>query len=850
MILSPFLCLYLTYLYFSHDLPDLSNITGYKPKLITEIYSSKGVLIGEFASERRKIVQTKDVPLHVIQAFIATEDRRFFEHRGLDLKGIIRAVITNIQKRDLVTGGSTITQQVTKNLILTPEKTISRKIKEAILAYRMESNLSKEEILYIYLNHIYLADGTYGVEAASKNYFGKSVRNINLAEAAMLAGLPKRPEYYSPRKNFERSKQRQKLILKLMEEQQYITSEQRTEAENYEIKLVPKRYNNAQIAPYFVEFVRQYLENKFGTRAYINGGYTVYTTIDIEQSLSAQWALRRGILGVDKRRGRGFVLKKLRSKQQISTFRNSQKIDRIIKGATYKGVVLKLTQDKTTKIYTANIGIMNREGMLKFAVSKPFGTAIKNLSRGVSEKYALLTGYNGVSLSPVELKIGDVVNVGVIYEKDGAYVLSLNHIPVTQGALLTIDRNGFIKALVGGYDFKNSQFNRATQALRQPGSAFKPIVYSAALDRGYTETTVVYDIPVVIKDWIPSNYDGNYMGAITLRKALAKSRNLASVRILLDLDPADVANYAKKFGFTSRLNPYPSLALGGSDVTLLEMVASYHVFASGGKYIKPEFILRIYDRNGMIVEDNATNKYMTKKESQKFKRENKREKILERLAKAIGKDINKSEEFIIEINLDDDVMLKDNDVFLSSNEFLELLQNNSIEFLYENDGEQIISPQTSYIMTDLLQAVVQEGTGQRAKSLNSLAPIAGKTGTTNDFTDAWFIGYSPKIIAGVWVGRDNHKTLGKKEAGSRAALPIWIDFMKDALLEYPGGEFEMPHGIQYVETPYGPIPYSTDSLIKNVLLDLEKMQSPYSNKSYEELKELQNEVEIDFLLRR
>ena len=840
------LLFYSAYLYFTRDLPDLTKITGYKPSLISEVYSFDGKLIAEFTTEKRKLIPLEEIPAHVRNAFIGVEDKRFFKHEGVDFTRVVGALLKNIREREIVQGASTITQQVAKNLVLSPERSFSRKIKEAILAYRMEKNLSKEEILYIYLNHIYLGDGNYGVEAASRNYFGKSARGLSLAEAALLAGLPKRPEYYSPRKYLERSISRQRLVLKLMEEEGLIDSKERREAEKYRIVIEPKRDVNLQVAPYFVETIRQYLENKFGTHALIKGGYTVFTTLDVDLSLAGQWALRRGILDLDGRRGKGIVIKRLSSQKEMDKYVNSQGIDKVEIGSTYEAVVTKVADDIPPSVFGATMAMGKIEGKLRFGVSSPLGKPLENLSFPLSNNYAPLNGYDGISLVPFKLSVGDVVKVKVKSEVDGVYNLSLDISPLfSQGALLAMDTKGFVKAAVGGFDFLESQFNRATQASRQPGSSFKPLVYAAAIDKGYTETTIVHDMPVAVKDWTPQNYDGGYMGPISLREALAKSRNLASVRILLDIDPNYAVNYTKQFGFKSRLNPYPSLVLGGSEVSLIEMVKAFNVFASGGRLVEPKFILRIYDRDGKLVEENTYDQYFSVEEAEKADRETERTQIINQIARKLGRVTQGDNESIKESVLDQrEAVVNTDSVFIAPQEYLKQLKKRSISFA-SNTGEEIISPETAYIMTDLLRAVIMQGTGRRAIELSSQTPLAGKTGTTNDFTDAWFIGFSPKIVAGVWVGRDNHQTLGKGEAGGKAALPIWIDFMRTAVQKFPGGDFKVPSGIRFVSTPYGFIPYR---------VGIDRIEDEVYTESPENIQEEnlaeESGSEIDFLIRR
>lgn len=850
------LALYAGYQYYTKDLPDLSVVTGYQPKLVTEVYSADGTMIGEFAFERRKIVRYENIPPHIRNAFIAVEDKRFFEHEGVDLKSIIGAMTENIQEGSWVRGASTITQQVIKNVILTPERTLDRKIKEAILAHKIENNLSKEEILFLYLNHIYLADGTYGVEMASQNYYGKSAKDINIAEAALLAGLPKKPEYFSPRKHLSRALERQKLVLKKMVESGYITEDERAEAAEFEIEIVPRKRVNYQVAPYFVEHVRKYLENKVGTEAFLKGGYKVFTTLDLELNNEANWAVKRGVLNLESRQGRKFISKNLKDAGQIKKYRDKQNIKNIEPGTIYDAVVTKVGSIKKIneddpQINYAEVGVGDTDGTLRYFFSSPFGKGVDKLGN---------ENLRNVSISPTELKVGDVISVKALNSKKDKNEFSLYINPVAQAALVSIDTNGHILAMAGGYDFGNSQFNRATQALRQPGSAFKPIVYSAAMDKGYSETSILYDMPVVIKDWAPQNYDGDYKGALVLRQALAKSRNLATIRLMLDIDPAYVVDYSTNFGFTSKLNPYPSLALGGIDLKMLEMVKAFNVFASGGKLVEPQFILRIYDRNGRIIEDNTGGTFISKEENLKEERERKRLDIIKQLAREQGRQTEGDLE-----SLKEDILLDTNDffgdsefTFLTPNEFLALIREGPVEFNSSELAEQTISPETAFIMTDLLEAVVKEGTGMKALKLTELAPIAGKTGTTNDYTDAWFVGFSPKLTTAVWVGQDNHKSLGKKEAGSRAALPIWIDFMELALTNYPGGTFRKPSSIQIVSTPYGSIPYSVDSLRENVLDSLRhsvmidgrehEMPTNYYPNDYGQNND--SETEIDFILNR
>ena len=858
--------LFLTYNYYAKGLPDLKDITSYKPTLVNEIYASDGTMIGRFGLEKRKLIDLNKIPKHVIDSFIAVEDKRFFEHSGLDFKGILRAFIENMRKGEVVAGGSTITQQVTKNLILSPERTLSRKIKEAILAHRIEKNLSKEEILYLYLNHIYLADGTYGIEAASMNYYGKSSKNINISEAALLAGIPKRPERYSPRKHLDNAIERQKVILKIMYEENFINEDQYNAATEYTINILPKSDINYQVSPYFVEHVRKYLENMVGEEQYKLGGYKVFTTIDIDLSLSAQWALRKGIYDYETRWNNNFVKRKLSTKEGINKYIANTDTNKIKIGNKINVAVTSVKGlDGPVKIATIKFG--KYKGQFKYVVfNKNVKTTPQSIDFRLSKKFLPVDSYKGIYVIPDNLAPGNIISVKILnlFENNNASIRPQfqNN---AQAGIVSIDSNGNVVAMVGGFDFHESQFNRAYQAYRQPGSSFKPLVYSAAIDKGYTQTTVLFDMPITIDDWEPRNYDGTYKGAIVLRDALSNSRNLATIRMLLDIGPEYVANYSNRFKFKSTLNPYPSLALGGSDVTIFEMVQAFSVFSNGGIWVEPRFVYRIYDRNNQIIEDNTGQYFEDKEKKMKRQRNLKRKELLEELSKKKGRALTDLKTKDEELNEKEFAILKNEDYeeneFLAAEEFVELLKKGNIEFGPANTPERLINNDTSYIITDLLRAVINEGTGRRASHLNSIAPVAGKTGTTNDYTDAWFVGYSPDITTGVWVGKDNHSSLGKKESGSRAALPIWIDFMKEAISRNKGSRFKVPDSVKLVDTPYGTIPYRVASLRDNIIkslrdelddpkIDVINTDTKTRDLSKYKMDEFSDEEEIDFLLRR
>lgn len=598
-------------LYYGWDLPRRLDLRStYQPSVVSTVYDVRGQPIGEFYHQRRVIVALDQIPPHVIDAFLAAEDARFFKHKGVDVFAIIRAFFANLRKGEIREGGSTITQQLVRGVLLTSERTWKRKIREAILAYQVERNHTKEEILYLYLNQIYFGHGNYGIGAASRDYFGKGVGELNLAEAALLAGLPRSPSRSSPYRDFFSAMERQRYVLRRMYKEGFITETAYQESLQTPIRLTPSPDLNSQIAPYFVEHVRQIVGDQYGFDPLLQGGLRIYTSLDASLQRAAQKAVREGL---DELRLR-------------------------IRG----------TPDSAE-----------------------------------SEEMAV------------------------------------------QGALLVLDpHTGAVRALVGGYDFARSQYNRALQAKRQAGSAFKPIIYSAALERGFSELSVVLDGPLSFrvapgKYWRPQNYDNRFVGPVTLRSALAHSLNSVAVRLVDRLGVDRIIQQARKLGIESPMEKNLSLALGSSSVSLLEMVRAYSVFANGGRLMEPLFITKVTDRYGRVLEQN------------------------------------------------------------------------------EPASEQVLSPEVAYVLTDMLKNVVQSGTGRSAGKLGRA--LAGKTGTTSDFRDGWFIGYTPDLVAGVWVGFDDHRPLGEKETGGRTALPLWLAFMTEATKENGAEDFPVPEGIEWLE---------------------------------------------------
>jgi len=705
-------------LYLSHDLPALETLMIYQPSLATRVYSDDNQLIGQFFIERRVMVPLAQIPEDLIHAVIAVEDVRFFEHTGFDIFGILRAAVANLSSMRIRQGASTITQQLTRSLFLTPRKNIERKLKEILLARKIEKLFTKEQILEMYLNQIYFGHGAYGVQAAAQTYFGKDIAEVNLAEAAFVAGLPKAPRDYSPYFSPQRAKQRQGIVLGRMLEEDFITEPRYQEVYQQDLffeKLQPEQ----EIAPYFLEHIRQYLVSTYGGEMAYRGGLNIYTTLNIPMQKAANEAVYAGLRAIDKRQGfRGPV-----GHQVIEELNEEATVDKVGSvttgrpnvGEMVEGVVIQLEGDHV---------IVNASGLSGKMLIGDMSWAKKRLKGHDLKEMEILEGAVPSDL----LAVGDIVRVAIKREdrKTGEVFFTLEQEPLVEAALLAIDpRSGDIKAMVGGYDFKRSEFNRTILAKRQPGSAFKPLIYAAAIEKGLTPSTVILDAPVIFTDpvsnktWKPTNYEERFYGPIPLRDALVYSRNVATIRLLERVGVYNVINFSKRMGITSPLTSDLSLALGSSSLSLIELASSFGVFANQGIRVEPQAIRSVTDSEGNILE------------------------------------------------------------------------------YHEPQAQQVLSPEVSYIVTSLLQDVIQRGTGRRAKKLGH--SLAGKTGTTNDFTDAWFMGYAPNLVAGVWVGFDDRRSLGDREAGSAAALPIWIQFMREALKQVPAKTFPIPDNVVFAK---------------------------------------------------
>lgn len=732
-ILSLFLILLFgggLFFYYSTYLPDYQPLKEGHLNAYSIVYSEEDEVVGKFLMNNRIPIPYERIPKPLVQAFIAAEDADFFKHRGIDFKGITRAMFKNLISGRIVQGGSTITQQVTKTFFLTPKRSLLRKLKEVAYAIGLEHNMTKEEILSLYLNNIYLGNGAYGVEAAAESYFNKRTEQLNLAEMAMMAGVVKAPSRYSPLNSFKRAKERQSYVLTRMVEVGFISQDQKERVLRTPLKIQPRESAYFSKAPYFTEFIRHQIERKYGKEKLYQEGLRIYTTLDLSLQRVAQRSVEMGLRELDKRQGFRGPLRTLSPNEMKILSKRKGAPTPLPQNNIFEGVIL--PKDDSKKYYT--VWVEDRKGML------PFSEMAWALHIKPSPHFAP----QNVKTPSDLLKTGDVVHVRVKEspKKDQLLILALDQEPLVQGALLCLDpKTGYVKAMVGGRDFSESQFNRALNARRQPGSAFKPFIYAAALEKGYTPSTVIMDSPVEYSDhdggtyWAPKNYDKNFMGPITFRNALAHSRNVVTVKILEDIGVGYALKFIKKLGIESPIKRDLSIALGTSGVSMLELTAGFGVFANGGERIKPILIKKIVTMQGEVLEENYA--YVEAEEKEE--------------------------------------------------------EEETPELPSPVEAERVISAQNAFIMTHLLEGVVQHGTGQRAKVLGR--PVAGKTGTSSDYADAWFVGYTPSLLTGVWVGFDDKTSLGKDETGARAALPTWISFMDQALKNIPKENFIVPSGI-------------------------------------------------------
>ncbi len=673
---------------YSTDLPQVDELEHYRPSTTTELYDVRGRVIGSFALQRRVIVSYDDLPKVLRDAVISIEDKDFEKHWGIDFWRIFGAAWRDVVSGSRAQGASTLTMQLSRNLFLTPDRRWSRKIQETMLAIQIERRFTKPQIFTMYANQIYLGHGVYGFEAGAEYYFGKPARQLTLPEAALLAGLPKGPGLFSPILNPERSLRRRNLVLNAMLEDGKITAEQAALAKESPIRLNLQPASNS-LAPYFVEEVRQYLERKYGSAEVHEGGLRVYTSLDMDLQAAANQAVLDGLAAYERRHGwRGSLPNVIADGQKLEAYTDPDWGNPVRPGSYFHALVTDVSAT----------------------------TAVLKLGRYTATLAPADLAWTNKKTPAALFSRGDIAYVKVLsLTADGKVHVSLEQDSGTQGALLAIDNStGDVNAMVGGRDFDLSKFNRATQALRQVGSSFKPYVYTAAVDEGATPDDVILDAPVSFPTasgaYTPHNYDGKFEGNITLRRALALSRNIPALKLAQRTGISKVIDYTHRFGITSNIPPYLPIALGSAEITLLEHTAAFTTFPDDGVRVVPRYIRKVTDYDGRVLEENYP------------------------------------------------------------------------------EVRDVVSARTARIMTSLLREVVLHGTGYAASKLNH--PLAGKTGTTNDFTDAWFVGFSPSITCGVWVGFDEKaRSLGSKETGAMAALPIWTDFMKTAIKGHEDEQF-------------------------------------------------------------
>lgn len=699
------------------NLPDVSELEHFEPNIISTLLGDDGSVIKEFAIERRVEIPYDKIPQVLKQAIVATEDPRFFRHPGVDFRGIMRAIVANLRQGRFrrLQGGSTITQQLARQLFLYSQQTLSRKLKETYLALQIERRYSKEKIFEMYCNQCYLGHGVYGVETAANLFFGKNVSDLTLEEAALIAGIFRGPEVYSPYNNPEVTLRRRNHVLTRMAEEGFISQEEAEEAKKKPLNVLPLHRQSSEFGAYFFEEVRKYVEKKYGADLLYRSGLKIYTTLNREMQSWAEEALVKRLREIDKLKGWRKDKKNLLQEENVDLHKawlSSWRVAPLKSGDIVQAIVLSVSRRE------AAIRVRDYEGLL---TNKDIAwTKTDNLERLI--------------------RPGDIIHVEIKEVDEGAkkFVASLDQEPLLEGAFLAIEpQSGEIKAMVGGYSFNRSKFNRATQALRQVGSAIKPLLYVAALENGFTPASQIIDEPITFIDpwtgqpWAPQNYDRKYKGAVTLRIGIEESRNIVTARLLDYISPQLGVESCRKFGITSPIYPYPSLALGAFEISLLELVSAYTVFPNKGLRARPYFIRRIEDKQGNILEENWP------------------------------------------------------------------------------ETETVISPQIAYMMTYLLQGVIERGTAAQAAPLLHDKALAGKTGTTDDFTDAWFIGFSPSLCAGVWIGFDIKVTIGDSMAGAVAALPVWIDFFKKSFevekkrveengYDFIYEDFEVPPNLNFV----------------------------------------------------
>jgi penicillin-binding protein 1A len=716
---------------FNADLPDYDRLAQYEPPVMTRIHAADGELVAEHARERRLYLPIQAVPDLLKAAFLSAEDKNFYEHDGIDIAGILRAAVVNIRNRGSgkrPVGASTITQQVAKNFLLSNEVSYERKIKEALLALRIEQAYSKDKIFELYLNEIYLGLGSYGIAAAALNYFDKPVNQLTIAEAAYLAALPKAPENYNPFRHEDRAIARRNWVIDRMVENGYIRAADGEEAKKSPIKVTPRGRGNYLFASeFFAEEVRRNLIDMYGSKKLYEGGLSVRTTLDPKLQVLARKALQDGLVSFDEARG----------------FRGP--VTTIDISGDWGGALGKVAALSDVPEWRLAVVLDAGKDSAKIGLQPPTlasGALSSARDEGTIPLSAMKWAKRGVTNVTSVLKPGDVVYVEALADQPGSF--RLRQVPEIEGAIIAMDPyTGRVLAMQGGFSYAESEFNRATQAWRQPGSAFKPFVYSAALDNGYTPSSVVMDAPIQIQSgndvWEPQNYGGKFYGPATLRTGIEKSRNVMTVRLAQDMGMPLIVEYAKRFGIYDNLAPYLPMAIGAGETTVLRLVTAYATIANGGRKIEPTLIDRIQDRFGRTIYQHDQRQCDG--------------------CDAAG-------------------------------------WSGQPEPTLVDHREQVLDPMTAYQITSMMEGVVKRGTATVVQKVGK--PIAGKTGTTNDEKDAWFVGFSPDLVCGVFIGYDKPRPMGRGMTGGHVAAPVFVEFMKAALGDQPPKEFQVPPGIDLI----------------------------------------------------
>lgn len=796
------------------NLPKLDNMQDYRPSLGSVVLARDGKVLGEFYdSERRYLVSMDEIPEVVANAFIAAEDDHFYQHSGVDFSGIARAFWANLKAGGVVQGGSTITMQVSKGLLLTSQRTFGRKLRELLLAQRVEKNFSKRQILYLYLNHVYFGQRAYGVEAASRSYFHKKVKDISIAEAALLAGLVKAPSSYAPTRDPNRARERQLYVLRRMHETNKITAEQYKAAQAEEVRVYPEDNPNAMIAPYYLEHLRQILIAKHGQDVLYRGGLVIEAAADADLSLTAMKAVRANVDELDKRQGyRGPVghvstpegVADLQKEIHAEVFNRRfgfhvmplNPEEKMSKGLweDYSRARLALQDPSLTderrllqpwEKYRAIVTKVEADGKSAQLLigTIPARLSIGNMRWAKRIKPPETANYAQISHVGEAIKAGDVILVKPILplseKTEDPVNVSLEQHPIAQSALLSMEAaTGHVVAMVGGYEFGGSEYNRALQGERQPGSSFKPLLYAAALDKGFTPSSIIVDSPLIFENqggsnlkWIPENNSEKFYGDTTLRTAIINSRNIPAVKLLQEIGLTYFVKYLRNVGIGGDISPDLSLALGSKSISLLDLTKTYALFPRLGMRIEPVFLLKVTDRDGKVLEEYSYKEFQ-------------REMSAKWLAWKESQNPTKATDTTVASNTQ-----------TATATATEVTKNPDQPPTFD-DPLRAMDERTAFVMGNLLQEVVLYGTGTGARTLKR--KVGGKTGTTNDFVDAWFMGFSPELVTGVWTGFDSPRTLGKGEVGGRASLPAWNEYMAAALEHYRADEYTVPKGIVFV----------------------------------------------------